>query len=1184
MNARRHFATLAVLLFLCDAAHGGGGGENMLLVVNPNDPSALQIANAYAALRDIPANNILFLAPPPDYLNSSGAPQPIAQAEVVSDYLTPIATAISSRDLTGQINYIGTIGEADSYSISANGALVYTTANSLNYALSLLTPLTDGSGLTLPGATSSTDPGGGGFEGPSSALYQYPANIPVGSNAAIQHSASYSVYYPVANQTYATQYYMSGAIGYTGTNGNTAAQVIASLRSAAAADGTRLAGVFYFENSGDPVRSGVQVPEWSATESQLTVRGIPWIQENSTTPVNRSAVLGAICGAATLPLPNGSTYLPGSWAGNLTSYGCDFAMPSQTKATAFIAAGAAATTGAVVEPYNFTQRFANSSIDTFIADGSTLGEALAKSVQTPDVQMPLGDMLSQPFADVPRVSMTTAPGNYGAVRGTVSIGGSATLAAPRIATGIAELELLVDGLVSTSDTLAGGSGTFSLNTTGLSDGVHEVRIVAVNNAEAASEGYAAEPIVVNNHGRSISYNGGNTTFSSSTASPTTFNLAETAGDGAISQVELTCLGRVVAQAGAAAGSLSLSPSALAPGDNAIVPVAVFSDGTQVAGGAFVVHVAGSPLNTWTNSTNWALWSLPGDWSGGVTPQNGDGVARFGGTSGGTVTLDVSPTVQEVDFSGSGSGSYTLIAAPGQTLTMSTSSGPLGESLINVLSGTHTISAPVVLAAPGNLLNVTNPADVLTIGGGISGAGALTKTGSGTLIFTGSNTYTGTTTISGGTLQLGGAPAQWVGETLGSAAVVDNSVLQVNCPYTITLANSIGGPGAVSQSGPGTLVLTGTNSYSGGTQVSAGNVVFASTSAIPASGTILVTQSGALNVAGAYSTVTGWLNSGKINPASNGVLAISGTSSESINMAGYATLGLGATAPGATYSGVLTPAGSTFYLGGGGGNLTFTSNLTGARSVVIGPGSGTVVLTGSNSYTGGTRIVGGNVLFRTPSALPASGSILVDGPGVLNVTGAYSTVAAWLSSGKVSTASDGLLALTGLSNQSISLSAYPELGLGAMPGGATYSGVLTPGGGTYDFGGGGGTLTVASNLSGASGLVIGNGGPSAVVLSGSNTYTGGTTLSGGTLTVLNSWSEAGGNVSVGSELGIFDPVTPALTSEANDNPPAGSSSGSNAVPEPGTLLLLLAACAGGIATRWAARRVRAGVPPIGGITG
>ena len=88
--AAQRRARLLVLLFLAAAcclrggaaALAGGGGENMLLVVNPYDPASLQIANAYAALRDIPANNILFIAPPSDYNNTVG--NPISQAEVVS--------------------------------------------------------------------------------------------------------------------------------------------------------------------------------------------------------------------------------------------------------------------------------------------------------------------------------------------------------------------------------------------------------------------------------------------------------------------------------------------------------------------------------------------------------------------------------------------------------------------------------------------------------------------------------------------------------------------------------------------------------------------------------------------------------------------------------------------------------------------------------------------------------------------------------------------------------------------------------------------------------------------------------------------------------------------------------------------------------------------------------------------
>src|SRR5215472_1196699 len=79
MMAWRQIGILALSFCICGAAYGGGGGENMLLVVNPNDPASLQIANAYATLRDIPANNILFLAPPSYYQNDGN---PIAQSDV----------------------------------------------------------------------------------------------------------------------------------------------------------------------------------------------------------------------------------------------------------------------------------------------------------------------------------------------------------------------------------------------------------------------------------------------------------------------------------------------------------------------------------------------------------------------------------------------------------------------------------------------------------------------------------------------------------------------------------------------------------------------------------------------------------------------------------------------------------------------------------------------------------------------------------------------------------------------------------------------------------------------------------------------------------------------------------------------------------------------------------------------
>ena len=82
------------------------------------------------------------------------------------------------------------------------------------------------------------------------------------------------------------------------------------------------------------------------------------------------------------------------------------------------------------------------------------------------------------------------------------------------------------------------------------------------------------------------------------------------------------------------------------------------------------------------------------------------------------------------------------------------------------------------------------------------------------MLTGDNTYTGGTTISAGTLQIGN------GGTSGSLAqgsVTNNGTLVFNrSGDTLTVAQQHRGNGALTQAGTGTTVLTGTNTYSGGT--------------------------------------------------------------------------------------------------------------------------------------------------------------------------------------------------------------------------------------------------------------------------------------------------------------------------------------------------------------------------------
>jgi len=140
--------------------------------------------------------------------------------------------------------------------------------------------------------------------------------------------------------------------------------------------------------------------------------------------------------------------------------------------------------------------------------------------------------------------------------------------------------------------------------------------------------------------------------------------------------------------------------------------------------------------------------------------------------------------------------------------------------------------------------------------GMTGAGGLTKTGSGTLVLYAANSYSAGTTLNEGVLRLDNASAAGSGVITQSNA---SSTLQINTSGTVanamslfnlaTLTNAtlsgnktingttysvaagsistdsgiLSGSGALTKAGNGTLVLTRSNTYSGGTTVSAGTL-------------------------------------------------------------------------------------------------------------------------------------------------------------------------------------------------------------------------------------------------------------------------------------------------------------------------------------------------------------------------
>jgi len=155
---------------------------------------------------------------------------------------------------------------------------------------------------------------------------------------------------------------------------------------------------------------------------------------------------------------------------------------------------------------------------------------------------------------------------------------------------------------------------------------------------------------------------------------------------------------------------------------------------------------------------------------------------------------------------------------------------------------------------------------------LAGAGsALDKTTAGTVILAGSNTYSGATTISAGTLQLGDGGA--AGALSPSSTLTDNATLAFNRSGAITqgthFASAISGSGNVVKLGGGTLVLSGTNTYSGTTTVSNGILQLTQPQALATNSSVALVTGGALDLAFSGTNQVAALSTNTV-PLANGV--------------------------------------------------------------------------------------------------------------------------------------------------------------------------------------------------------------------------------------------------------------------------------------------------------------------------
>jgi fibronectin-binding autotransporter adhesin len=547
-------------------------------------------------------------------------------------------------------------------------------------------------------------------------------------------------------------------------------------------------------------------------------------------------------------------------------------------------------------------------------------------------------------------------------------------------------------------------------------------------------------------------------------------------------------------------------------------------------------VLSSTSNNYTGTTNTALstngtrinagtLAIAGDGSLGLAPSTAATNVQF--TGNGTLRFDAATTLGATRNISVGAGLTATFNNNGNAVTIggiiggATGATTFSGSGTTTLTGTNTASGTVTINS-GSTLQLGNGGATGTVAGAITndgtlafnrgglhnftnnigGTGSLTKDGTNTLVLSGTNTYSGGTTVNSGVLQIGNSTTTG---TMGTGAVVNNASIVFNrSNVTSTFSNSISGTGTLTKTNGQIVVLTGNNTYSGDTIISAGTLVIGSGGAngTLGSGNVLMSPGASLSVNRTGSlTISGAISGdGSFSKSGSSVLALSSnnsyTGTTTIN-SGTLEIGSGGTTGTLGSGNVTNNAALAFNRSD---SITVANTISGSGTVAQN-GSGTTILTSSsNSYSGATTVSAGTLQVNVNDALGTNAAgTTVSAGGSLKLNGVNYSTAEALTINGTGAGGSGALTNSGTSTYAGAITAATNARISAGGGTLTLTGGLVKDGTTLTLTGGGSININGTGISGASAnsdLVVDG---TSVTLNATSTYNGPTFIrNGGTL--------------------------------------------------------------------------------------